>query len=417
MLSLLASRRFWPLCVTQACGALNDNLVRNALVVLALLRLGAAGPIVVALAAGLFIFPYMLLSASAGQLADSRDKASLIRLLKLAELALMAVAAIGFLVESTPLLMLVLVALGVQAALFGPLKYAVLPDHLQPHELLAGNGMIEASTFIAILIGTMAGGWLIALPDGAALIGGVGLVFAVLGVVTALRIPPAPPRMILRVDWQVLRATADVLRQAHGEPAIWQPILGISWFWTLGATLVAEFPVVAKVTLGASGEVISLFLTAFSFGIGIGSLACARILRGEANTRFVPLALLGISLFTWDFAARCADAAGLSSVAAIVGSLHGWRILLDLVLLAACGGFYSVPLYTLLQRLAAPERRARVIAANNTMNAAFMVAGAGIAAGLAAAGFAATHILISAAAVNLVAVLWARRTRVVVSPR
>ena len=417
MLSLLASRRFWPLCVTQACGALNDNLVRNALVVLALLHLGAAGPIVVALAAGLFIFPYMLLSASAGQLADSRDKAGLIRLLKVAELVLMVVAAIGFLLESTPLLMLVLVALGVQASLFGPLKYAVLPDHLQPHELLAGNGMIEATTFIAILIGTMAGGWLIALPNGAALIGSVGLGFAVIGAATAWRIPAAPPRTPVHVDWQILRATGDVLRQARDEPAIWRPILGISWFWTLGATLVAEFPVVATVTLGASGDVISLFLTAFSFGIGIGSLACSRILRGEPNTRFVPLALLGISLFTWDFAASCGDAAGLTGVAAIVVSLNGWRILLDLVLLAACGGFYSVPLYTLLQRLAAPERRARVIAANNTMNAVFMVTGAAIAAGLAAAGFAATHILIAAAVVNLVAVVWSQRTRSAVSPR
>ena len=417
MLALLASRRFWPLCVTQACGALNDNLVRNALVVLALLRLGPAGPIVVALAAGLFIFPYMLLSASAGQLADSRDKATLIRVLKLAELVLMAVAAIGFLAESTPLLMLVLVALGVQASLFGPLKYAVLPDHLQPHELLAGNGMIEATTFIAILIGTMAGGWLVALPDGATLISGVGLIFALIGLVTALRIPPAPPRMDMRVDWHVLRATADALRQARGTPAIWQPILGISWFWTLGATLVAEFPVVAKVTLGASAEVISLFLTAFSFGIGVGSLACSRILRGEANTRFVPLALLGISLFTWDFATSCADAVGLTSLPTIIASPHGWRILLDLVLLAACGGFYSVPLYTLLQQLAAPERRARVIAANNTMNAIFMVAGAAIAAGLAAAGFAAPHILVAAAVANLVAVLWAQRTRTAISPR
>src|SRR5215472_4867493 len=154
MFALIRTRRFWPLCATQSCTAFNDNLVRNALVVLALYRAGSAGPILVALAAGLFIFPYMLLSASAGQLADSRDKASLIRVLKLAELTLMAVAAIGFLTESTPLLMLVLVALGVQASLFGPLKYAVLPDHLQPHELLAGNGMIEATTFIAILIGT-----------------------------------------------------------------------------------------------------------------------------------------------------------------------------------------------------------------------------------------------------------------------
>ncbi len=408
--ALFGTRRFWPLCATQACTALNDNLVRNALVVLALYRAGSAGPILVALAAGLFILPYMLLSASAGQLADCRDKARLIRMLKCAEFALMGTAALGFVLGSVPVLLVVLVALGVQASLFGPLKYGILPDHLRPDELLTGNGVIEATTFVAILVGTIAGGWLVLLTDGGLTITIVGLTVSVVGLLSARLIPPAPPRTSeTQVDWRVLHATAALVRQARGDAAIWQPILGISWFWTLGATLVAEFPVVVKDTLDASGHVVTLFLALFSFGIGVGSLLCARVLHGRPSTHYVPLALIGISLFTWDFAMSCAGAEGLTTVAAIIGSPHGWRIMLDLVLLSMCGGFYSVPLYTLIQQRAEPERRARMIAANNVVNAAFMVTGAVVAAGLAAAGIAATRILAVTALVNLVAVLWSLR--------
>lgn len=408
--ALLGTVRFWPLCVAQACGALNDNLVRNALVVLALFKAGAAGPILVALAAGLFVFPYVFFSATAGQLADSNDKSRLIRLLKWAELALMGVAALGFLLDSVPILLLVLVALGVQASFFGPLKYGILPDHLAPNELLAGNGLIEATTFLAILTGTMAGGWLVLSRNGAQIISSAGLGVAILGLLAALPIPPAPPRGDAKpVDWRILHATMAVVRQALDDRAVWPPILGISWFWTLGATLIAQFPVVAKVTLGAEGEVVSLFLTMFSLGIGAGSLLCVVLLRNAASPRLAVVALLGISLFTWDFATTCAGAQGLVSVSAVVASPTGWRILLDLVLLAACGGFFSVPLYAEIQRRARPNWRARTVAANNVLNAAFMVAGAVVAAGLAAAGLAAPHILMLTALINLLAVFAAWR--------
>ncbi len=282
MLALLATRRFWPLCVTQACTAVNDNLVRNALVVLALFRAGSAGPVLVALAAGLFIFPYILLSASAGQLADSRDKARLIRALKLAELTLMGMAGLGFLLDSLPVLVAVLVGLGVQASLFGPLKYGILPNHLRSDELLDRNGGIEATTFVAILVGTMAGGWLVLLPQGALAIGSAGLMVSAVGVLTALPIPPALPHaQAAAVDWHLVRATVMLLRQARSNKAIWQPVLGVSWFWTLGAALVAELPVVAKLSLGAGSEVVTSFLTMFTPGIGVGSLLCARIHRGK----------------------------------------------------------------------------------------------------------------------------------------
>jgi acyl-[acyl-carrier-protein]-phospholipid O-acyltransferase / long-chain-fatty-acid--[acyl-carrier-protein] ligase len=408
--SLLATRRFLPLCVAQACGALNDNLVRNALVVLALFKAGAAGPVLVALAAGLFVFPYMLFSATAGQLADSRDKSQLIRLLKWAELALMSVAALGFLIDSVPILLLVLVGLGVQASFFGPLKYGILPDHLKLDELLAGNALVEATTFLAILTGTMAGGWLVLHQDGARTIASAGLGVAMLGLLAAWPIPAAPPCATRApADWHILRATIPVIREAREDPAIWTPILGISWFWTLGATLVAQFPVVAKVTLGAEGEVVSLFLTMFSLGIGAGSLLCALLLRNAASPRLAVAALLGISLFTWDFATNCAEAQGLTTVAAVLGSAWGWRILLDLILLSACGGLYSVPLYAEIQRRARPDWRARMVSANNVLNAAFMVAGAVIAAVLAAAGVPAPRILTLMALVNLIAAFGAWR--------
>lgn len=382
--------------------------MRNALVVLALFKAGAAGPILVALAAGLFMFPYVLFSATAGQLADRSDKSWLIRLLKWAELALMAVAALGFLLDSVPVLLIVLVALGAQASFFGPLKYGILPDHLRPHELLLGNGLIEATTFLAILAGTMAGGWLVLNRNGAEIISSAGLGVAILGLLAAVPIPAAPPCGDCKpVDWRILRATTEVVRQSLDDRAVWPPILGISWFWTLGATLVAQFPVVAKVTLGAEGEVVSLFLTMFSLGIGTGSLLCAVPLRNAASPRLAVVALLGISVFTWDFAMTCSNAQGLVSVSAIIASLAGWRILLDLVLLAACGGFFSVPLYAEIQRRARPDWRARMVAANNVLNAAFMVAGAVIAAGLAAAGATAPHILMLTALVNLLAVVGA----------
>ncbi|MFI4983374.1 MAG: isochorismatase family protein, partial [Nevskiales bacterium] len=234
---LLATRRFWPLCVTQACTSFNDNLVKNALVVLALIKAGAAGPVIVALSAGLFILPYTLLSATAGQLADRHDKARLIRIMKLAELLLVVVAGLGLWREDVPVLLLVLVALGVQATFFGPLKYGILPDHLRGDELIAGNGLIEATTFISILLGTIAGGGLVLLPSGPLLVAATGLAVSALGLLTASFIPPAPPTTAeVRVGRNIIRETLAVVRQAHEVRPIWLPILGLSWFWTIGAT-------------------------------------------------------------------------------------------------------------------------------------------------------------------------------------
>ncbi|WP_428536270.1 acyl-[ACP]--phospholipid O-acyltransferase [Rhodopila sp.] len=409
MKALLLSRRLGPLCLTQTCGAFNDNLVKNAMVVLAIFRLNAGGAGLAALAGALFIAPYALLSATAGQLADRFDKSRLIQVTKLAEVLLMGLAAYAFIAGSVPGLLAVLFGLGVQATMFGPLKYAILPDHLRGDELVAGNGLIEATTFLAILAGTVAGGGLALLNAGPAIVAATGVAVSLLGLAVAFGIPAAPAAdHTLQIGWNILRETASVTRQAAGNRPVWLSILGLSWFWAIGATLLAEFPTIARDELGAQGQVVTLLLTMFAIGVGVGSMLCARLLRGEVSARLVPLAALGITLFTWDFGAAVMHGSGLglTTVAAVLGSPTGWHMLADLLLLAACGGVYSVPLYAIIQQQSQPSHRARTIAANNIANAVLMVLGAGFVAACAAASVSAPYVLWIAAALNLVVALW-----------
>jgi MFS family permease len=404
---LLTSRRLGPLVLAQSCGALNDNLVKNAMVVLAIFQLHIGGAGLSALAGALFIAPYALLSATAGKLADRFEKPFLIRVYKAMECGLMVLAALSFLSGNVTALLLVLVGLGVQAALFGPVKYGVLPELLAEHELIAGNGLIEATTFLSIVAGTVAGGGLILLTGGTAIVGLVGVVLSLLGLLSALFVPRAPAAdPSLRMRWNPLTETFDLLRLAMGQRVIWRCVLGLSWFWTVGATLMTEFPVIARDMLHGDGSVMTLLLTVFAVGVGAGSIGCAKLLHGEISPRFVPFAALGISLFCWDFA-RAAGAAGvLENAAAAMGSLQGWRVAGDLFLLAACGGVFSVPLYAIIQDAARPAERSRMVAANNVMNAVFMVLGAGVAAGLAGFGLGAPSVLIVTAAANLGVAVW-----------
>ncbi len=406
-LSLLKARRLWPLVLAQSCGALNDNLVKNAMVVLAIFKLGAGGAGLSAAAGALFIAPYILASATAGKLADRFAKPHVIRLYKLAEVGLMLAAAAAFLAESVPALLTVLFGLGVQAALFGPVKYGILPEQLAEDELVAGNGLIEATTFLSIVIGTVAGGALVLLPGGTAIVGAVGVGLSLCGLFGALRILPVPAAdPSLEIGWNFVSATWTVVRHASKQRAIWLSLLALSWFWTIGATLLTEFPIVARETLGSGGSVLTLLLTVFALGTGAGSIGCAKLLHGEVSPRHVPFAAFGISLFCWDFA-RAAGAAGvLPDAWAVLESVAGWRMLADLALLAACGGLFSVPLYAIIQESAAPGERSRMIAANNVMNALFMVGGAGASAGLAAAGFSAPSVLKIAALANLAVACW-----------
>jgi MFS family permease len=378
---LLRSRRFLPLFITQFLGALNDNLFKNALVILLIFQAGRAGPVLVAAAGAIFILPFAIFSAIAGQLADAHDKAMLIRLTKLGEVALMLLATIGLWYSDLALLLAVLGGLGVQAAFFGPLKYGILPQHLAAGELLRGNALIEAATFIAILAGSS----LIAPPHGA-LIAALALLLALAGLATAWRIPAAPPVAGgMRIGWNPLRESSRLLAQARGQPVVWRACLGLSWFWAVGGVFLSEFPTLAAQDFGADGRVVSLLLAMFALGVGAGALLAGRLAH---RPRWLPAgALLALSLFTADFAWVCAGvspASGWHDIAAMLATPRAWRALADLFLVAASGGVFSVPLYTALQEAAAPGARARMIAANTVLNALFMAAAAGVVAGLAA---------------------------------
>ncbi|MGD0433160.1 MAG: MFS transporter, partial [Acetobacteraceae bacterium] len=398
-IGLLRTRRLGPLALAQSCGALNDNLVKNAMVVLAIFQLHIGGSGLSALAGALFIAPYAALSATAGKLADRFEKPRLIRIYKAMEVALMLLAALSFLSGSVPALLGVLVGLGVQAALFGPVKYGVLPELLIEEELIAGNGVIEATTFLSIVAGTVAGGGLVLLDRGVAIVGAAGVGLSLLGFYGAMRVPHAAAAdPTLRVRWNLLAETKDLLRLAFGQRPIWLCILGLSWFWTVGATLMTEFPVIARDTLHGDGTVMTLLLSVFAIGVGFGSIGCAKLLHGEVSPRFVPFAALGISLFCWDFANATVAAGELANAAAVAKSFQGWRIGVDLFLLAACGGVFSVPLYAIIQDMAKPAERSRMVAANNVMNALFMVLGAAAAALMAGFGFSAPLVLLVTAA-------------------
>ncbi len=407
-MSLLWSRRLGPLLLAQMGSAFNDNLFKNALVVLiAIQAAGSGSPTLVAAAGAVFILPYLILSATAGQIADRFEKSRTIAWVKAMEVALMALAAASFLLHSLPLQFVVLFGLGVQATLFGPLKYGILPGLLREPELLAGNGLMEAATFVAILLGTLAGGALIALPGGPLAVAAAGVAVALAGLASALAVPRSPPSAPgLQIGRNPARETAALLRLARANHPVWLCLLGLSWFWAVGATVVAELPTLTLNEMHAETHVLTLMLAFFSVGVGAGSLLCSRLLHGEVTARHVPFAALGLSVFLIDFSFAIGHIAGLTTVGAVLGSPAGWRMLADLLLLAACGGLYSVPLYAIIQERAAVAERSRMIAANNVVNAVAIVAGAAVIAVLSAAGLHAAGILLAFGIANLAVAAW-----------
>ena len=407
---LLASRKLLPLMATQTLGALNDNLFKNALVVVALFRLEHGGAALVAVAGGLFIAPYAVFSATAGQLADRSEKSRLIRIVKGFEVLLMLLAAAAFLLGSLTLLLAVLTGLGVQATFFGPLKYAALPALLDEGELVAGNALVEAGTFGGILVGTIGGTVLIALPAGPAIVSAAGLAVAILGLLAAFAVPEMPVMaQDVRIGRNPWRETLALLRAGRKNQGVWRCILGLSWFWVLGAALVTELPTVARFSLTADAHVITLMLVFFSVGVAAGSLLCPRLLRGEVTATPVPFAALALSVFVWDFGRAALAAGPLPDVAAMLAHFAGVRILADLLLIGLCGGVYSVPLYAIMQRRAGAGMVARMTAANNVMNAVAMVAASGVIAALAGMGIAGPPILVAGAVLNLAVAAWIMR--------
>lgn len=392
--ALLGQRRFAPFFWTQFLGAANDNLFKFALTVLLTyqLQLSWLQPAQAGLVIGaLFILPFVLFSATSGQLADKHDKAGLMRLIKSLEIAIMALAAWGFWTTQVPALLACVFLMGLHSTLFGPVKYAYLPQQLSERELTGGNGMVEMGTFVAILLGNVAGGLLIATPEvGARHVALGGLLLALAGRATAQAIPASPATDPgLRINWNPVSETWRNLRLAHGQLAVFRSLLGISWMWFFGAVFLANFPAFAKQVLQGNEQVASLLLVVFSVGIGVGSLLCELLSKRHVEIGLVPLGAVGMSVFAIDlyFASRAlppaSQALGLS---AFLAQAAHWRVLADLALLALFAGLYSVPMYALIQLRAQPTHRARIIAANNILNALFMIASSVLAGALLGAG-------------------------------
>jgi 1-acyl-sn-glycerol-3-phosphate acyltransferase len=391
--ALLRQRRFAPFFWTQFAGAANDNLFKFAFTVMVTyqLQVGWLPPAMAGLVIGaLFILPFLLFSATSGQLADKYDKRSLIRFVKWLEIGIMVLAAIGFFRGNVPILLACTFLMGLHSTLFGPVKFAYLPQHLGERELTGGNGMVEMGTFVAILLGNVAGGLLIAVPQVGPHWVGIGCIaLAALGRLVAQWVPASPSTDPgLKINWNPVTETWRNLQLAHGNLVVFRSLLGISWMWFFGAVFLSQFPSFAKEVLHGNEQVASLLLVVFSIGIGVGSLLCEMLSRRHVDIGLVPLGAIGMTVFAVDlyFASRGLPPASGLTVPQFLGAPAHWRVMADLALLSLFAGLYSVPMYALIQLRAQPTHRARIIAANNILNALFMIASSVIAGALLGAG-------------------------------
>lgn len=380
---LMLTRRFAPFFSTQFLGAFNDNVFKNALLLIIAYQgqntMGVDANVLINLAAGLFILPFFLFSATAGQLADRYEKSALIQKIKLFEIGIMVCAALAFMIQNTALLILLLFLMGTQSAFFGPVKYSIIPQHLKNEELVGGNAMVEMGTFIAILLGTIAGGVLSDPGFNPLLIGSILCLVAVLGWISSRSIPRAESvTKELKINWNPLTETWRTIGLARKIESVYLSILGISWFWFLGAAYLTQLPNYTRDVLRGSGNVVTLLLAVFSIGIGMGSLFCERLSGRKVELGLVPLGSLGLSVFGIDlfFAYQTPHQAWLMGVSDFLQAPGGLRVIIDLVCIGIFGGFYIVPLYAFIQYKTGPEYRSRVIAANNILNALFMVVSA-----------------------------------------
>ena len=383
---LMRERRFFPFFWTQFLGALNDNVFKTALITMAVFHTAQLtsqdGAIFATLLPGIFILPFFLFSASAGQIADKFEKSHIIRLVKVFEIVLMLLAAIGFLMHSIWVLVISLFMMGMHSTLFGPVKYAYLPQHLLEHELVGGNGMVEMGTFVAILLGQIIGAWLGMHPGGELITAITILSLAMLGYLTSRKVlysqAPAPD---LTIRWNPIFETARSIAFIWRNQTTWLAIVGISWFWFYGATLLAQFPAFAKDFLHGDESVFILLLAVFSVGVGVGSLMCEKLSRGLVEIGLVPIGAIGLTLFGLDFyysshALTPSTSQMLMDFCAFASDPTNWRLLADIGLIGFFGGIYIVPLYALIQSRAEKSHQSRVIAANNILNALFMVTSA-----------------------------------------
>ena len=378
--ALLTQRRFAPFFWTQFLGAGNDNLFKFAFTVMVTYQVQVSWlpPAMAGLVIGaLFIFPFLLFSATSGQLTDKYDKTKMIRFVKWLEVGVMLLAGYGFLNANVPVLLGCVFLMGLHSTLFGPVKFAYLPQHLNERELTGGNGMVEMGTFVAILLGNVAGGLLIAIPQaGAHYIAWACVGVALLGRLFAQGVPATPSTdPDLKINWNPFTETWRNLKLANENVAVFRSLLGISWMWFFGAVFLSQFPSFAKEVLHGDEHVASLLLVVFSIGIGIGSLLCEMLSKRHVEIGLVPLGAIGMSVFAIDlyFASRGLPASAPLTVSQFMAIGAHWRVMIDLMLLSLFAGIYSVPMYALIQLRSQPSHRARIIAANNILNALFMI--------------------------------------------
>ena len=411
---LIRSRRFLPLFVTQLFNAFNDNLYRNAMVffvVYTLYNSEAAEGLFSAVASALFIAPFFLLSALAGQLADMRDKARIIRVVKASEIGIMLVGGLGLLLAwqgllnqtfTIGLMLLALLAMGVHSTFFGPIKYAILPQHLHEDEVLAGTGLVEAGTYIAILAGTILAGWI---PVEWAAAGVV--LTAVIGYITSRYVPPAPPQTPEQpLDFHLWRSSIGLIKHTMKDQRVFLAIMAISFFWAIGAVLFIQFPPLAKNVISASKEVASLFLVVFSIGVSIGSVSVNALLRGTVSARYAPVSVIVMALFVVAFWWVChswpaPSGDTLLDTSGFLRQPLAIPLMLSLLGISVAGGMFVVPLYAFLTTFVDKSETARTIAANNIVNSGAMVLGSVLALGMSAAGLPMVDQLLLGAAMCL----------------
>jgi 1-acyl-sn-glycerol-3-phosphate acyltransferase len=412
--NLFTSPRFWPIFWTQFWGAMNDNVFKNAIVLLITYKAytisGLGVDQMVALCGGIFILPFFIASSISGQYADKLSKSKLVVFTKALEVVVMGLGTVGFLIENVPLLLTSLFLMGLQSTIFGPAKYSILPELIEEKDLVKGNALVEMGTFLAILIGTIIGGALINMDNGAVLISITVMVVSVIGLLFSLKIPSLTPvDTTVKIDLNLFRSTYQVIKLSQGVKSVFISILGISWFWFFGATLLSIFPVYVKDTLHGDATVVTLFLAIFSIGVAIGSIICEKCSHEKVELGLVPFGSIGLCVFVLHlyFIGQPYQMTGdLLGVSAFISQPGVPWILTDLMGISIMSGFFIVPLYTFIQVRSDRETRSRVIASNNILNALFMVVAAVLLTVLYGLGFTSVDVFLVLFVMNLLVSLY-----------
>ena len=412
--SLLSQRRFAPFFWTQFFGAFNDNVFKTALLVVltydALSWTAMEPAMLNSLIPGLFILPYVLFSATAGQIADKLEKGKLARIVKVLEIGIMLVAAVGWMTHSLWVLIAAVVGMGVHSTLFGPVKYAYMPQHLKSEELVGGNGLVEMGTFVGILLGQVLGAAMVQVkPYGIELVAGATLLFALVGLVASYRIPHSPaPAPNLKISRNPLAESIRNIKFSRQNRTVFLSMLGNSWFWFYGALVLSQFPVFAKDYLHGDYSVFVMLLTVFSVGVGAGSLLCEKLSGHKVEIGLVPFGAIGLSVFGIDLYFASLGYTGTATVdmAGLLAQPGALRILGDILMLGVFGGFYIVPLFALIQTRCDPEHLSRTIGGMNILNALFMVAASGLAMLMHAQGFTIPEMFLATALLNAIVAVY-----------